>query len=575
LEKDMSSDAPTKADLPRELQRVLNTLTEDAQRAALRKCTELGFDPNKGRISLEETLINLTQARDILLDSIDKGKFVQLPLKLQYAFYNQVLGVDRELKELIDGRDAVVNLETAVEELNASVWQFRLHDLSDQVLGFHSKMNQLKSQETAIHKAAHAAEEFESLRQKADRMLDAISDRAKSVAEEQASTTKLIEQLQTTLRESAATGQQVSSLGAQVAQHETTAAQQLANTKQAAADTEAIATKSKEMRAEIDTARGALQDLTTQAQQLLTTTDSTAKAQREAETKKYEEFLATTNTEMSTLVAKLDESIKDLTKRTRTDLESLTVSADSRVTELVSGTTTRLTKAESAQQAKLTEQLQEFATASTTAVQAFVTKSDASLSSGNDELKRLLTQLDELEGRIREAIERATGYTLFHAFQKRQLDIAKAKNFWAVALAFCVLLSLIASGYFIYSLQFVTEYNVAFYMKLSISIPLIYAIAFCNLQYSRERKLEEEYAFKSSVSISLDPYQKLVAGLVDKAQPEELAKYTAFIIESVNRVFTSPTEPTFEGSRSQRNYTERIIKAVAGALKPFAQGLRR
>lgn len=60
-----------------------------------------------------------------------------------------------------------------------------------------------------------------------------------------------------------------------------------------------------------------------------------------------------------------------------------------------------------------------------------------------------------------------------------------------------------ASGFFIYSLQVVQVYNAAFYLKLSISIPLIYAIAFCNLQYSLERKLEEEYAFKSSVSSPL------------------------------------------------------------------------
>ena len=62
------------------------------------------------------------------------------------------------------------------------------------------------------------------------------------------------------------------------------------------------------------------------------------------------------------------------------------------------------------------------------------------------------------------------------------------------------------------------------------------------MQYARERRLEEEYAFKSNISISLDPYQKLVAGLVDKAKPEELAKYTAFVIDSANRVFTSPSE---------------------------------
>jgi hypothetical protein len=139
--------------------------------------------------------------------------------------------------------------------------------------------------------------------------------------------------------------------------------------------------------------------------------------------------------------------------------------------------------------------------------------------------------------------------------------------------------SLCVSGLFIWSLQFVQVYNAAFYLKLSVSIPLIYAIAFCNLQYSRERKLEEEYAFKSSVSISLDPYQRLVGTLVDKANPEELSKYTAFIIQSVSRVFTSPTEPIFEGTPNERNYAEQIIKAVGKTLgdviEPLVKGLRR
>src|SRR6266540_4613765 len=190
--EDMSGETPRKEELARELQRVLNTLTEEAQHAAVRKVGELGFDPNKGRISLEETLINLTQGRDILLDAIEKSKFAQLPLKLQYALYDQVQAIARELTALVNGTDAVQNLDKAVEELNASVWQFQLHNLSEQVLGFHSKMNQLKNQETAIRQAARAAEQFEQVRQKADQTLIAISDRAKSIADEHASASKLV-----------------------------------------------------------------------------------------------------------------------------------------------------------------------------------------------------------------------------------------------------------------------------------------------------------------------------------------------------------------------------------------------
>jgi DNA repair exonuclease SbcCD ATPase subunit len=575
----MSSDTPTKEELANELQRTLNTLSEEAQHAAIRKCGELGFDPHKGRISLEETLINLTQARDILLDAIDKSKFIQLPLKLQYALFDQVQAVARELTALVAGTDAVLNLDSAVEELNASVWQFQLHNLSDQVLGFHGKMNQLKSQETAIRQAARAAEEFDALRQKANQSLDGISERSKAIAEEQAAATKLVEQLQIVLRESTEIGQRVSSCGVQVAQHETTAAQQLATAKQAAADTEAIGTRSRELRTEIESTREALQELTTKAQQLLATTERTAATQLSDFAARYDELREKTESTSSTLTSKLDTSITDLTAQTTAKVETLIGSADSRVSELTADTATRLGKAEAAQEAQLAEQLQGFSTKSDAAMNTFVTRGDEAIRTGDTEVKRLVGQLEELEGRIREAIEKATGYTLFHAFQRRQLDIAKAKTFWAYALAVCVMTSLCVSGLFIWSLQFVQVYNAAFYLKLSVSIPLIYAIAFCNLQYSRERKLEEEYAFKSSVSISLDPYQRLVGTLVDKANPEELSKYTAFIIQSVSRVFTSPTEPIFEGTPNERNYAEQIIKAVGKTLgdviEPLVKGLRR
>lgn len=63
-----SNPLPPKEGLAQQLRRVAATLTDDAQNAALRKSKELGFDTNKGLISLEETLINLSEARNILLE---------------------------------------------------------------------------------------------------------------------------------------------------------------------------------------------------------------------------------------------------------------------------------------------------------------------------------------------------------------------------------------------------------------------------------------------------------------------------------------------------------------------------
>jgi len=178
---------PFKQDLPKELKLVVTTLSDDAQNAALRKSQELGFDTTKGIISLEETLINLSSARDILLDAVDKGRLTQLPLKLQYSLLDQPQRAAQSLTALINGTDAVVNLANSVEDLTASIWQFNLPNLSGEVLGFQNKMNQLKAQETRIREVSRQAETFAALYDAARQMQGQISEIATAAAAQKTS----------------------------------------------------------------------------------------------------------------------------------------------------------------------------------------------------------------------------------------------------------------------------------------------------------------------------------------------------------------------------------------------------
>ncbi len=197
-----SASLPQKQDVPGDLRRIVTTLSDDAQNAAVRKSQELGFDTNKGRISSEETLINLSQARDILLDAIDKGKLTQLPLKLQYALLSQSEKAAQALTALVNGTDAVINLEDAVEELTASIWQFNLHNLSDQVLGFHNKMNQLKSLETRIRQVSREAGELASIQAKAGSLLEHISEIAGSATTQRTTLQSSIEAVEGIVKKS-------------------------------------------------------------------------------------------------------------------------------------------------------------------------------------------------------------------------------------------------------------------------------------------------------------------------------------------------------------------------------------
>jgi hypothetical protein len=184
---------PPKESLAQQLRRVAATLTDDAQNAGLRKSKELGFDTNKGLISLEETLINLSEARDILLDAVDKSQLVQLPLRLQYALYELTKSVADQLTSLANGTDEITNLVDSVEDLTAEIWRGNLRNLSGEVLGLHNKLNQLKTLETRIRQVSREAEKFASLRQSAENNLDQISTLASEAARLKASVESIAE----------------------------------------------------------------------------------------------------------------------------------------------------------------------------------------------------------------------------------------------------------------------------------------------------------------------------------------------------------------------------------------------
>lgn len=69
---------------------ILTTLTEEAQKSAINKCKELGFDLNRGLVSLDESFINLNSAGSILMDAIEKQKLIQLPITVQQLILNSL-----------------------------------------------------------------------------------------------------------------------------------------------------------------------------------------------------------------------------------------------------------------------------------------------------------------------------------------------------------------------------------------------------------------------------------------------------------------------------------------------------
>src|SRR4051812_38900905 len=114
--------------------KLLTTFTEEAQASAISVCEEKGFNKKPEQVSLEEAFINVTYCRNIIVDAIEKQKLIQLPITLQTSLLKLLSEVSRALTSLNGGADEVLNLTRAIEELNVTVWQYGLQNLSAEVL---------------------------------------------------------------------------------------------------------------------------------------------------------------------------------------------------------------------------------------------------------------------------------------------------------------------------------------------------------------------------------------------------------------------------------------------------------
>lgn len=558
----MNMATTPKDDLLGEIWSISTTLTEEAMALALTKANEAGFDIDRGVVTLQESFNNLSSARSILEDAIEKRKLVQLPITVQKEVLANLQNISKSLLALAGGSDEIVNLTNAIESLNASIWKYGLHNLSDQVLGYQKKLNQLKNQELQISKMLaqldaakavaldvnNAATETEHKKTEAAALLEQVKQSA-------ASSSSLLEQVKDTGTKSAA-------LFATIQQNEKQTGELTASMKTANNELIALDGSIRKFYSEADEYRRKIIQTTDDASKLITTSEATIKKLAEDMTAKTDDALESAKTTSgvvreqlaSNIEAKLleqNESFAALQSATKAAIASYQADADGKLTSALGEFGTSSSKV-------LTETTEKVAE-----LEAQLTnRSDETIGANQKKTDDLISDLVKLKDQIREQIQQATGFQLFGAFQSRQNEIAKSKNIWVYAIATLVVISAGVTVWIAHEAQFYNANSFAFWVKLSLTVPLGYAITFCTVQYGRERRLEEEYAFKSSVSVSLNPYRDMVLSILEKDGNLDQSKYTDFVISSVMNVFTPPTDKVFD-TEKKSGFTQKTFKQTA------------
>lgn len=145
-------DGQERPDYLSDIWSLCTTLSSEALDAAANKAKANGFKLDRGDVTFTEVVINLASAREVLKDAIDKKKLIQLPISVQKELLSNLQAISKALQGTMNNADEIVNLGNAVELLNTSIWKYGLHNLSDQVLGYQTKLNELKQQEVQAKK---------------------------------------------------------------------------------------------------------------------------------------------------------------------------------------------------------------------------------------------------------------------------------------------------------------------------------------------------------------------------------------------------------------------------------------
>jgi hypothetical protein len=178
---------------------------------------------------------------------------------------------------------------------------------------------------------------------------------------------------------------------------------------------------------------------------------------------------------------------------------------------------------------------------------------------------KIIENNESYQTEIKELLHKAVSAGLFTVFKQRQKYLAISRYIWAAL----VFVSSIGVAWAIYHLASSLaeadgfSFDKAFFIRSGMMIPLIYLIYFSSGQYKKERQAEEEYAFKSAISFSLEPYRDL---LVKMREDEELE--ADFVKKLMEDIFDNPVIRIYrhDGKRNESDDFANVISSLFGKI---------
>lgn len=190
--------------------------------------------------------------------------------------------------------------------------------------------------------------------------------------------------------------------------------------------------------------------------------------------------------------------------------------------------------------------MKDLANQSKNEIEDLVSSAEESKATFEEKMKNLEVieaKISEFETKIIEQLWRVASGTLAQAFHSRQESVEIELVRWRENL-YKSTISLIIMGVIFFIYSFWAKFDYQFMLKISVSFPVIYAAWFSGRQYDRERRILEQYAFKSAQSKSLSAFSKTVKEIDDSdrdwTNQGGKERTQKFVISSIEKIYTAP-----------------------------------
>jgi len=170
---------------------------------------------------------------------------------------------------------------------------------------------------------------------------------------------------------------------------------------------------------------------------------------------------------------------------------------------------------------------------------------------------------------LQNLIGQEVGANLFKTFKFRKDELEKPVIFWRWAVPVMAVATIVWVFFLFYHQPDIKDINLwwqAFAVNTLKSIPAIFLLFFAINQYRKERNFQEEYAFKSSVALTIDAY----AGRL--SSPENKDK---LIMEAVLGIYKTPIDDKpVSGDKIKSTTALDTIKSMAETTKELVKNAK-